>query len=55
MASQPQRPGKVEEIDEDLKRVLDEHIEAADKDQESISREDLLQNGLRKLKRHVPQ
>lgn len=54
MASQPQRAGKVEEIDEDLKRVLDEHIEVADTEQECISREDLLRNGLRKLKRHMP-
>lgn len=48
------RPGKVEEIDEDLKRILDKHIEAADKEPERISREDLLRNGIRKLKHHMP-
>lgn len=54
MSTQPNRPDQIEEIDEDLKRVLDERVAAAKKDPAHVSREDLLRNGLQKLKRRVP-
>jgi predicted transcriptional regulator len=43
------------EIDDDLKRVLDEHAAAAKKDKDYVSREQLMRDGIAKLKRPVPQ
>ncbi len=50
MASNSQHPREREEIDPDLKRVLDQHAEAAERDKARVSREQLLREGLAKLK-----
>jgi hypothetical protein len=54
MSTQPNRPGQTEEIDEDLRCVLDEHIESADKDPERISREDWRRTWSPKAEPRVP-
>ncbi len=45
------RPGKAEELSDDLKRILDEHVVAAENDERRVSRHELLRDGLAKLKR----
>ncbi len=53
MASQPQRPGETKDFTEaELKRIYDEHV-AAEKEG-SVSHEEMMRNGLRKLKTPVP-
>ena len=53
MATQPKRSGETEDFtDAELKRIYDEHV-AAEKEG-TISREDLLREGLRKLKQPAP-
>lgn len=53
MATQPISPGEKEQIDEDLKRVLDEHVEAAERDSEKFSRQQI-REGATKLKHPAP-
>jgi hypothetical protein len=53
MTSQPSRPGKTEDFTEaELKRIYDEHVPA--EREGSASREELLREGLRKLKQLTP-
>jgi hypothetical protein len=53
MSTQPQRPGKTEDFTEaELKRIYDEHVPA--EKEGSVSREELLREGLRKLKQLTP-
>ena len=54
MSTQPTRPGENEGIDEDFKRILDEHAAAAELDKERFTREQIGE-GASKLKRHTPQ
>jgi hypothetical protein len=53
MASQPKRPGTKPEIDEETRRILDERIDASEKDTDFVSRKQLLEEGLRELKTPV--
>jgi hypothetical protein len=50
--TEPKRPGT--EIDEETKRILDEHVDAAEKEPGRVSRQQLLEEGLRKLKTATP-
>jgi hypothetical protein len=53
MTTQPSRPGKTGEFTEaELKRIYDEHVPAEKGG--SVSREELLREGLRKLKQLTP-
>jgi len=53
MASQPQRPGETKDFTEaELKRIYDEHVPA--EEEGSVSHEEMMRNGLRKLKTPVP-
>jgi hypothetical protein len=54
MTTQPKRPAQNEETDEDLKRILDEHAAAAERDTERFTRQQI-REGASKLKRHAPQ
>jgi hypothetical protein len=48
----PSRPGEIETLDQEtLKRIYDEHID----EKETVSRKQLLEEGLRKLKAPAPQ
>jgi hypothetical protein len=53
MSTQPQRPGESEFTEAELKRIYDEHVDA--EGEGDISREELLRDGLRKLKAPAPQ
>jgi len=50
MATQPTGPGQAEELDDDFKRLLEEHDAAAETEPDRVSRQQLLEQGLRKLK-----
>lgn len=53
MTTQPSRPGETEEFTEaELKRIYDEHVPA--EKEGSVSPEELLREGLRKLKQLTP-
>ena len=54
MASQPNRPGTKPEIDDQTKRILDERIDASERDTDVVSRKQLLEEGLRELKTLAP-
>lgn len=53
MATPPTRPGK-DQIDEKMKRMLDDHAAVAEKDKEHIPIRQLVQEGLAKLKHPAP-
>lgn len=53
MASRPQRPGETKDFTEaELKRIYDEHVLA--EKEGSVSHEEMMRNGLRKLKTPAP-
>jgi hypothetical protein len=52
--TQPQRPSQNEEADEDLKRIVDKHAAAAERDTERFTRQQI-REGASKLKRHTPE
>lgn len=53
MSMQPSRPRKTEDFTEaELKRIYDEHVPA--EKEGCVSREELLREGLRKLKQLTP-
>jgi len=53
MSGQPQRPGETKDFTEaELKRIYDEHVPA--EKEGSVSHEETMRNGLRKLKTPVP-
>jgi|GEM_PF-5675788 len=56
MSTQPQRPEPIDDFDQEtLKRIYDEHVDAAEKETVRVSRQELLADGLRKLKLRSPQ
>ncbi len=53
MSTQPQRPGETKDFTEaELKRIYDEHVSA--EKEGTVSHQEMMRNGLRKLKNPVP-